>query len=184
MLASRPRGRLALPTPHIFVFQPLMGNGNASQADTAGGRTRASNPSWGTGTVRGRQPQQPVDLLPTPHGERERASGHRLGAAGRASNPSWGTGTSTSSTISVQPTFFQPLMGNGNPTAAANLDESKSNWLSRNGRERDAVQVQRSASSASLPIELEAIGCRNRIYGGYPPAVSGSLRCVHPCSTQ
>src|SRR5271166_5938502 len=74
--------------------------------------------------------------------------------------------------------------GEREPTAAAVLDESKSNRLSRNGRERDAARVRRPATSASFPIEPEPTGCRNRIYGGYPPSVSGSPRCVHPCSTQ
>jgi len=104
-----------LPTPHgerelirfpagasiPNFFQPLMGNGNAGLGNLCANLISASNPSWGTGTADGLLCVRRELHLPTPHGERER---------------------SCISSVISRCGIFQPLMGNGNPTAAANLE--------------------------------------------------------------
>jgi Methyltransferase domain len=65
--------RAVVAPARIGVFQPLMGNGNGARRARTGGQIH----------------------LPTPHGERERASSDSALMSSTSSNPSWGTGTST-----------------------------------------------------------------------------------------
>ena len=158
--SHRTRNRLTvsvLPTPHGEREPALLPVRHPAQP--------ASNPSWGTGTrfqlyftscILVFQPLMgngncrpdhlvlPGQLLPTPHGERERRHPPCRTAWLPSSNPSWGTGTMAFLSSLAPGGDFQPLMGNGNarrpPSQQERLCPSNPSWGT--GTLRELIEIQ------------------------------------------
>ena len=115
----------------------------------------AHYPSWGSETRRvghgpGRRPY--VRLLITPHGDRKPTPTTALTETGRCSHyPSWGSETYTAALADLAAVVSLPLMGIGNPAAAAaGRRDSAAHYPSWGSETRYAPQIPGGGAPADL----------------------------------